>query len=85
MKILDMKYSMSVILSIHDAGQCLKKDLLKIVKSPSTLNDLLDELKESGLIQMVEEMKGRRTYTITLTAKGKSVAKKLKELDSLAS
>ncbi len=82
MKILDMKYSMSVILSIQDAGQCQKKDLLRIVKSPSTLNDLLDALKETGLIEMVEEMKGRRTYTITLTAKGKSVARKLKELDS---
>ena len=46
---------------------------------------MLDELKKSGLIEMVEEMKGRRTYTITLTAKGRNVARKLKELDSAIS
>ena len=52
-----------------------------IVISPNTLDKLLDILQDAGLITMKEEMKGRRTYLISLSATGRRVAKKLKEID----
>ncbi|MBX8638322.1 MAG: hypothetical protein KIY11_08225, partial [Thermoplasmata archaeon] len=61
--------------------QCFKKDLYSVVTSPNTLDKLLDILQDAGLITMKEEMKGRRTYLISLSATGRRVAKKLKEID----
>ena len=81
MKALDAKYSMSAMLFILQKGQCFKKDLYSVVTSPNTLDKLLDILQDAGLITMKEEMKGRRTYLISLSATGRRVAKKLKEID----
>lgn len=81
MKPLDLKYSMSVLLSISERGQCFKKDLYGVVSSPNTLDKLLEDLRREKLIEIREEMRGRRTYYITLTPKGKQVARKLKEID----
>ena len=88
MKALDAKYSMSAMLFILQNGQCFKKDLYSVVTSPNTLDKLLDILQDAGLITMKEEMKGRRTYLISLSslsATGRRVAKKLKEIDGLLS
>ena len=88
MKALDAKYSMSAMLFILQNGQCFKKDLYSVVTSPNTLDKLLDILQDAGLITMKEEMKGRRTYLISLSslsATGRRVAKKLKEIDGLSS
>ena len=83
MKALDAKYSMSAMLFILQNGQCFKKDLYSAVTSPNTLDKLLDILQDAGLITMKEEMKGRRAYLISLSATGKRVAKKLKEIDGI--
>ena len=85
MKALDAKYSMPAMLFILQNGQCFKKDLYSVVTSPNTLDKLLDILQDAGLITMKEEMKGRRTYLISLSATGRRVAKKLKEIDGLLS
>ena len=85
MKALDAKYSMSAMLFILQNGQCFKKDLHSVVTRPNTLDKLLDILQDAGLITMKEEMKGRRTYLISLRATGRRVAKKLKEIDGLLS
>jgi DNA-binding MarR family transcriptional regulator len=85
MKALDTKYSMSVLLFVSEKGQCFKKDLYSVVTSPNTLDKLLDSLQDAGLIAMKEEIRGRRTYLITLTATGKRVTKKLKEIDGILS
>ena len=85
MKALDGKYSMSAMLFILQKGQCLKKDLYSVVTSPNTLDKLLHILQDAGLITMKEEMQDRRTYLISLSATGRRVAKKLKDIDGLLS
>ena len=67
---MDSKYSTSVLISILDMGPWIKNDLLGIVKSPNTLDKLLDGLKVARLIELKVEIRGRRTYFITLTPKG---------------
>ncbi len=83
MRALDSKYSMSVMLSISEMESCYKKDLFRIVTSPNTLDKLLTDLQKARLIEMREEIQRRRVYHITLTGKGRSVVKKLKEIDNL--
>ena len=85
MKALDAKYSMSLLLFLSERNWCFKKDLYSVVTSPNTLDKLLDHLQTAGLITMKEEILGRRTYMITLTLKGKKVAKKLKDIDFMLS
>ena len=85
MRALDLKYAMSVLLSISERGQCLKKDLYGTVSSPNTLDKLLGDLRSEKLIEMREEIRGRRTYYIALTPKGKKVVRKLKEIDFILS
>jgi DNA-binding PadR family transcriptional regulator len=73
------------MLFILQKGQCFEKYLYSVVTSPNTLDKLLDMLQDAGLIDMKEEMQGRRTYLISLSATGGRVVKKLREIDGLLS
>lgn len=83
MKALDTKYSVSALLFLSERYQCFMKDLYSVATRPNTLDKLLGGLQTAGLVAMKEEMRGRRTYLITLTPTGKRVAKKLKETDGM--
>ena len=78
MKALDMKYAFSVLNALLDAEQLMKSDLFSIVRNNNTLDKLIDALQMEDIISVEEKMLGRRTYAISLTQKGGSIATYLK-------
>ena len=78
MKALDMKYAFSVLNALLDAEQLMKSDLFSIVRNNNTLDKLIDALQMEDIISVEEKMLGRRTYAISLTEKGRSIATYLK-------
>jgi len=82
---LDLKYAKSVLLHIVDRGTLKKSDLFYVVKSHQVLDNLLNALMQDGYLKIEENERGPKKYSISLTPKGKIIAKKLKEADKLAS
>ena len=78
MKALDMKYAFSVLNALLDSEQLMKSDLFSIVRNNNTLDKLIDALRMEDIISVEEKMLGRRTYAISLTEKGRSIATYLK-------
>lgn len=74
MNSLDMKYAFSVLNFLLDSGQLMKSDLFKVVRNNNTLDKLIDALQSDGFISVEEKIMGRRTYSISLTKRGKTVA-----------
>lgn len=74
MRALDMKYAFSVLITLLDSEQLMKSELFRVVRNNNTLDKIIDALQMEGLISVDEKMLGRRTYVISLTQKGRSVA-----------
>ena len=74
MNSLDMKYAFSVLNCLLDSVQLMKSDLFKVVRNNNTLDKLIGALQSDGLISVEEKIVGRRTYSISLTRRGKTVA-----------
>ena len=70
-------YIIPLLSFLLSSGSVKKSDLHPIVRTYSTLDKLLKELSDEGYIDISEELSGRRTYRITLTDKGRSVASRL--------
>jgi len=81
-KTLSEKHAVSVILGIYDAGEVRKMQIMDFGPSINTIDALLNILSGDDLIAMREEMKGRRTFLISLSEKGRRVAEKLSEIRS---
>lgn len=79
MKSLDMRYSSTVLSYLSENEPCMMTDLLSIVTSHATLGKLIESLEGDGLIETQEKIVGRRTYSITLTNKGRTVAAQIKK------
>ena len=79
------KHAVNVIKYLLEKGSIKKTDLLEIVKSSWTLDKLIPKLENDGLIEVVESTMGRRTYSISLTPKGRQVAEQLKKAEEAAS
>ena len=79
---LKEKYAMPLLIYLLEKdGPVNKIDIReKVVKPVSTLDKLLNKLKEEGLIEIKEQFLGRRVYLISLTDLGKIVAKQLKQV-----
>ncbi len=75
---LDLKYAYSVLERLTEKDSFMKQELFDIVSSNQTLDKLLDALEKDGYIVKKLNVYGRRTYTISLTDKGKAVAEQLK-------
>ena len=82
---LDLKYSKSVLLQIYSFNEPIaKKDLGKVVKSHQVLDNLLVNLEKDGYIHISSNIVGPRVFKISLTDKGRAVARKLKEAEEVA-
>ncbi len=78
---LDQKYAKSVLLKLYEEGSCLKTNLQSIVKNLYSLDRLLDSLKDDGLVNVEKKPFGKNIQEISLTEKGKRVAKQLKNVE----
>ena len=76
---LDLKYAKSVLQKLTEEEYFMKSELFKIVTSNQTLDKLLAALEEDGYVTKKLSTYGRRTYTISLTPKGRQVAEQLKK------
>lgn len=81
---LSEKYAIDAIKFIYSKGTIKKTDLLKIITSSWTLDKLVPKLEKDGLIVVRMSEIGRKTYTISLTDKGKAAAEQLKRMDEVA-
>ena len=79
-KTLSEKHAVSVLLGIFDNGEVRKMQIMDFGPSINTIDSLLNVLSHDDLIVMREEMKGRRTFLISLSDKGKKVAEKLNKI-----
>ena len=78
------KYAIDAIKFIHSKGTIKKTDLLRIITSSWTLDKLVPKLEKDGLIIVKVSEIGRKTYTISLTDKGRTAAEQLKRMDAVA-
>ena len=79
------KYAVDALKFIYDKGAIKKTDLLEIITSSWTLDKLIPKLEKDGLITIKTSEIGRKTYTISLTDKGRIAAEQLKMMDQAAS
>ena len=84
MDALDFRYAKSVILKLLEKDTFMKSELFKIVSSNQTLDKLLDALEKDGYVTKISSKYGRRTYSISLTDKGRTAAEQLKRMDEVA-
>ena len=85
MDALDFRYAKSVILKLLEKDTFMKSELFAIVTSNQTLDKLLDALEKDGYVSKISSKYGRRTYSISLTDKGRVAAEQLKRMDVIAS
>ena len=82
---LNERYAKAIVIFLleHPNG-VMQKDLFHIVKNSATREKVLQALKEDGLVEISEQVVGRKKYNIKLTEKGRAVAEKLKEAEEVA-
>ena len=82
---LDNKFANSVIRFLYEADKpVIKSALSKVVNNPYTLSKLLESLSKEGLINYSINEFGRKSYSISLTQKGRDVAEHLMKLDAIS-
>jgi DNA-binding MarR family transcriptional regulator len=82
---LDTRFSKSVMLRLLEEGEVVKTKLQDIVSNLYSLDRLLSDLGKEGFIKIEKLPYGKNIQRISLTAKGRLVAQKLKEADDIAS
>ena len=82
--ILAQKHVSSILIFLLEHDTVNKTDLVTVVHSNTSVDKLVNELDKEGLISVRKEFAGRNTYYISLTKKGREVAKKLKEAEEVA-
>ena len=61
------------------------KDLIHVATNWRSIVSAVSRLTEAGYLETTREVGGRRTYTITLTEKGRAVAEQLRHVEEIAS
>ena len=82
--ILAQKHVSTILLFILENGTVHKTDIVSVVHSNNSVDKLIEKLKNEGFISVKKEFAGRNTYYISLTDKGISVAKNLKQAQDAA-
>ncbi len=85
MNSLSLRYSHPLLIRLLEKDEIMKTDLMDIVKNIQTLDKLLKNLESDGLVSIKEKIMGRKTFYVSLTAKGKAIAMELKKADDIAS
>ena len=81
---LAKKHVSTVLLFLLEKGTVKKTDIVSVVHSNTTVDKLTTELSSEGFIEIKKEFAGRKTYEISLTPKGRSVAEQLKRAEEAA-
>ena len=71
LKVFDEPHAADMILFIHSNPGCYKTDVYKSVARGTRMGDKLDILQDNGILRIEN---GSRSSSLTLTAKGESVA-----------
>ena len=83
MKSLGQHYSVPILIELYSAGEVYKTYLQKkVVKTLSTLDKVLEELRTDGLIIIDNKVeRGNEVFRVFLTPKGRIVAENLTHLE----
>ena len=85
MEVLDRSYAKSIlILLLENNGEAKKSDFSRIATSWKTLCDIISALQHEGYLTISEQIRGRKTFDIKMTDKGRAVAQKLKEAEDVS-
>ena len=85
MEVLDRSYAKSIlILLLENNGEAKKSDFSRIATSWKTLSDIISALQHEGYLTISEQIRGRKTFEIKITDKGRAVAQKLKEAEEVS-
>ena len=85
MEVLDRSYAKSIlILLLENNGEAKKSDFSRIATSWKTLSDIISALQHEGYLTISEQIRGRKTFEIKITDKGRAVAQKLKEAEDVS-
>ena len=85
-QMLENKFSFEVLLNLYKNGEQNKQTLYASVsKSTMTVADRVNELKEMGLIEIEIRRFNSNVHFVSLTEKGKKVAEKIQEIESILS
>ena len=83
MKSLGQHYSVPILIELYSAGEVYKTSIQrKVVKTLSTLDKVLEELRDDGLIVIDNKVeRGNEVFRVSLTPKGRIVAENLIHLE----
>ena len=81
--ILSRKHVSTVLLFLLQRGTVKKGDIVDVVRSNTTVDKLIRELREEDMINVSNEFAGRKTYRISLTPKGTKMAEQLKRAEDI--
>ncbi len=82
---LDLKYSKSILIMLLESKEPSPlTEFQKYIKNYYALKNTVEELAKDGFVTIEEKIMGRKTIFVSLTAKGRAVAKKLREAEEVA-
>ncbi len=76
--VLAQRYAVPVLIVLLEKRCMRKYDLTEVITNGSTIDKILRDLEDSGLVTLDEKIEGRRTIKVCLTEKGQKVAGYLK-------
>ena len=82
--ILAQKHVTSILIFLLEHDTVNKTDLVTVVHSNTSVDKLVNELDKEGFISVRKEFAGRNTYYISLTNKGRAVARRLKDAQEVS-
>lgn len=75
--------AVAIVRYIHEKGEARASELKAVSGNYDRLKLLTERMEELGVLNIKVEEKPRRTFTYTLTKKGKVIAEKLIEIDEI--
>ena len=80
---IDHVFSILTYLGSRRGEKVLASDLRAVMPNYGRMMTIVKQLEESGLLEMKVETKPRKSYILSLTARGRIVVKRLLALDEL--
>lgn len=79
---IDHVYSILEYLQSRDDAEVLATDLRQVMPNYGRMMTIVRQLESEGLVCLKEEKRPRKRFLVSLTSKGRTVARKLTELDA---
>ena len=83
--VLDIDHVFSILeyLNAHQGEQVLAGELRQVMPNYGRMMIIVKQLEEKGLIEVKVETRPRKRYLLSLTREGRTVIRKLMDLDRL--